>query len=147
MMMDELPRERLGGAIEATCHLEYAFEATREYTKERQAFGGPLSNMQTIRHTMADVKTEVVQTRLFTDHCTELFGQGELDYETASMVKLYTTESINRNVTKLLQLWGGWGYMWEYPIAKTFAGARVKTIYAGTSEIMRELISRSIYSR
>lgn len=91
------------------------------------------------------------------------------------MVKLYTTESINRNVTKasfrnlprgprveaqffvligsilklhkLLQLWGGWGYMWEYPIAKTFAGARVKTIYAGTSEIMRELISRSIYSR
>ena len=131
--------------------------------------------MQTIRHTMADVKTEVVQTRLFTDHCMELFGkvsstrfwidayennlylkalnlnwitiQDELDYETASMVKLYTTESINRNVTKLLQLWGGWGYMWEYPIAKTFAGARVKTIYAGTSEIMRELISRSIYSR
>ena len=78
-MMDELPRERMGCAVEATSHLEFAFEATRDYTKERMAFGGPLSNMQTVRHTMADIKTEIVQSRLLTDHCMELFATGELE--------------------------------------------------------------------
>ena len=109
---------------------------------------------------MADIKTEIVQARLLTDHALELFALGELDYETASMAKLYTTEAAVRNSSKLLQLFGGWGYMWEYPVAKTFAGTRVmvsqpffsseiylQTIYAGTSEIMRELISRSIYRK
>lgn len=81
--------------------------------------------MQTIRHTMADIKTEIVQARLLTDHALELFALGELDYETASMAKLYTTEAAVRNSSKLLQLFGGWGYMWEYPVAKTFAGTRV----------------------
>ena len=146
-MMDELPRERIGCAIEATSHLEFAFEATREYTKERMAFGGPLSNLQTIRHSMAEIKTDIVQSRLMTDHCLELFSNNELDYETASMVKLFSTEKLQENSSKLLQLWGGWGYMWDYPIAKTFAGARVMSIYAGTSEIMRELISRPIYPK
>ena len=103
--------------------------------------------MQTIRHTMADIKTEIVQARLLTDHALELFALGELDYETASMAKLYTTEAAVRNSSKLLQLFGGWGYMWEMPIAKSFAGARVTSIYAGTSEIMRELIARGIYGR
>ena len=78
-MMDELPRERMGCAVEATSHLEFAFEATREYTKERVAFGGPLSKMQTVRHTMADIKSEIVQSRLLTDHCMELFATGELE--------------------------------------------------------------------
>jgi len=144
-LMDELPRERLLIADQALCHLENAFEITRDYTKERQAFGGSLSRMQTIRHKMADIKTDIVACRVLVDESIQQFINGELDNETASMVKLLCTEKLNEHSSNLLQLFGGWGYMWEYDIAKLWAGARVMSIYGGTSEIMKELISRNIY--
>lgn len=144
-LMDELPRERLLIADQALCHLENAFELTREYTKERKAFGGSLSRMQTIRHKMADIKTDIVTCRLLVDESTEMFMDGTLDNETASMVKLVCTEKLNEHSSNLLQLFGGWGYMWEYDIGRIWAGGRVMSIYGGTSQIMKELISRSIY--
>ncbi|CBY23659.1 unnamed protein product [Oikopleura dioica] len=147
MMMNELPRERVGCALEALARLENAFEQTRQYTQERKAFGGPLSDKQVIKHSMAEIKTEIVSVRLMADECVRLYSRGELDNETASMFKLYATEKYVSCVNKLLQHWGGWGYMWEYDIAKEYAGARVFTIYAGTSEIMKELISRDVYPR
>ena len=160
-MMNELPRERVGCALEACARLEGAFERTREYTQgfffvsenlyflflERKAFGSPLSHKQVIKHSMAEIKTEIVTVRLLADECVRLYAKGELDNETASMLKLYATEKYVSCVSKLLQHWGGWGYMWEYDIAKEYAGARVFSIYAGTSEIMKELISRNIYPR
>lgn len=100
--------------------------------------------MQTIQHELAAIKTDIAMSRNFTDTSIQMYEDGILDYNTASMGKYWVTEKNNENVSKMLQMFGGWGYMWEYPIARMFADSRVYSIYGGSNEIMKELIARSI---
>lgn len=144
MLMHELPRERLLIAVQAAATMEAAFEFTRDYVKDRKAFGKTISNLQTIQHKLAEVKTDVAVARAFTDNAMLMYQNGVLDQNTASMAKYWVTDKNNDICTKCLQMFGGWGYMWEYPIARMFADSRVYAIYGGSNEIMKELIARSI---
>lgn len=146
-LMKELPKERLSLAAGALGALEGALEWTIQYVKERQAFGQPLSNFQNTRYKIAEMKTEAALNRAFIEKCYQLLDRGELDPATASMAKLACTEAQGRIVDECLQLFGGYGYMREYPIARAFVDARVQRIYGGTSEIMKEIISRDIFGR
>ncbi|CBY20026.1 unnamed protein product [Oikopleura dioica] len=143
-LMHDLGRERLLVAMGCTAQLEKGFELTRQYVHEREAFGKPLINNQQVRHTLAEVKTECMVLRAITDKHIEAYANGDLDQQSVSMLKYYVSEKMIENTTKLQQLWGGYGYMLEYPIAQMFAGARVESIYAGTTEIMKELIARTL---
>ncbi|XP_043238633.1 long-chain specific acyl-CoA dehydrogenase, mitochondrial-like [Amphibalanus amphitrite] len=146
-LMQELPQERLLLGISSMAASEWAFEETREYLLNRKAFGKTLSNLQTIQHRLAAMKTELVVNRAFTDQCIELHNQGKLDGAMASMCKYWITDLQNRITYEGVQLHGGWGYMWEYPICRAYVDAKVQTIYGGSNEIMRELIARSIVSK
>jgi len=143
-LMQELPDERVTVAIHAIANSEFMFEETRNYVNQRKAFGKTLSDLQTIQHKLAEVKTEISVGRAFVDQCIELSAKKLLDADMASMAKYWTTDLLNTVAYRCQQLHGGWGYMWEYPIAKAFVDARVQSIYAGTNEIMKELISRKI---
>ena len=143
-LMTELPRERLSLAVGAVAAMDGALGWTVDYVKERQAFGAPLSKLQNTRFKLAEMQTEYRLNRAFINECIELFNRGELDAATASMAKFSATEAQCRVVDGCLQLFGGYGYMTEYPIARAYADARVQRIYGGTSEIMRELIARSL---
>lgn len=143
-LMTELPRERLALAVGAVAAMEGALEWTVEYVKERQAFGAPLSKLQNTRFKLAEMQTEYRLNRAFINECNELFSRGELDAATASMAKFSSTEAQCRVVDGCLQMFGGYGYMTEYPIARAYADARIQRIYGGTSEIMRELIARDL---
>jgi len=147
MLMGELPRERLMIGVQAAATMEAAFEFTRDYTNERKAFGKNLSNLQTIQHKLAEVKTETAIARCFIDRAMQMYEEGTLDYTTASMAKYWVTDKNNEICSKCLQMFGGWGYMWEYPIARMFADSRVYAIYGGSNEIMKELIARDIVTR
>jgi alkylation response protein AidB-like acyl-CoA dehydrogenase len=143
-LMSDLPQERLIIAIGAVAHAEAGLEWTIEYVKGRKAFGKAIADFQNTRFRLADVKTEVTIGRAFVDQCLEKHMNGGLDPTTAAMAKLWTTEMENRVLDICLQLHGGYGYMWEYPIARAWADARIARIYGGTNEIMRELIGRSL---
>ena len=143
-LMNQLPRERLLVAIGSVAIMEAALGWTVEYTRERKAFGKTLAEFQNTRFKLAEVKTEVTVARVFLDHCTSLFLAGELDATTAAMSKWWLTELDNKVLDTCLQLFGGYGYMLEYPIARAYADARVHRIYAGTTEIMKELVARSL---
>ncbi len=143
-LMTELPRERLGLAVGAVAAMEGALAMTADYVNERQAFGAPLSKLQNTRFRMADMQTEYRLNRAFINECIESFNTGSLDAATASMAKFASTEAQCRVVDGCLQLFGGYGYMREYPISRMYADARVQRIYGGTSEIMRELIARAV---
>jgi len=142
MLMGELPRERLMIGVQAAATMEAAYEFTKDYVMERKAFGKTLSNLQTIQHKLAEVKTDTAMARCFTDRAMQMYEDGTLDYTTASMSKYWVTEKNNEVCSKCLQMFGGWGYMWEYPIARMFADSRVYAIYGGSNEIMKELIAR-----
>jgi alkylation response protein AidB-like acyl-CoA dehydrogenase len=144
ILMTELPRERLGLAVGAVAAMEGALGMTADYVNDRQAFGAPLSKLQNTRFRMADMQTEYRLNRAFINECIESFNAGRLDAATASMAKLATTEAQCRVVDGCLQLFGGYGYMREYPISRMYADARVQRIYGGTSEIMRELVARAV---
>eukprot|EP00037_Helgoeca_nana_P014498 m.135211 g.135211 ORF g.135211 m.135211 type:complete len:435 (-) comp22577_c0_seq1:222-1526(-) len=145
MMMQELPQERLLIASMGVAAAEACFEMTRDYVKERKAFGTTLfKGMQTIRHELAEIKTEVAVGRAFYDNCLMLHNEGRLDSQMASMAKYYCTDLQNKTANRCLQLFGGWGYMTEYPIARAFIDGRVQQIYGGANEVMKELIARSI---
>ena len=144
ILMTELPRERLGLAIGAVAAMEGALQMTSEYVNERQAFGAPLSKLQNTRFRIADMQTEYRLNRAFINECIDKFNAGQLDAPTASMAKFASTEAQCRVVDGCLQLFGGYGYMKEYPISRAYADARVQRIYGGTSEIMRELIARDV---
>jgi alkylation response protein AidB-like acyl-CoA dehydrogenase len=144
ILMTELPRERLGLAAGAVAAMEGALKITADYVNERQAFGAPLSKLQNTRFRMADMQTEYRLNRAFINECIDAFNRGELDAPTASMAKFASTEAQCRVVDGCLQLFGGYGYMKEYPISRMYSDARVQRIYGGTSEIMRELIARSV---
>lgn len=146
-LMQELPQERLMVGIGTTASCEFMFEETLAYVSQRKAFGKTLSALQTIRHKLAEIKTEVCVTRSFVDTCLKLHNQKKLDVPTAAMCKYWASDLQTRVADRCLQLHGGFGYMWEYPIAKAFVDARVQPIYAGTNEIMKELISRSIFTQ
>lgn len=143
-MMRELAWERMHVGIQAISCCEAALEWTIEYTKNRKAFGKSIIDFQNSRFTLAEMKTEVQVGRVFLDRCLELVLEGKLDTTTAAMVKLWTSEMQGKVLDACLQLHGGYGFMWEYPITRAFADARVQRIYAGTNEIMKELIGRTL---
>ena len=144
ILMTELPRERLSLAIGAVAAMEGALAMTADYVNERQAFGAPISKLQNTRFRMADMQTEYRLNRAFINECIDQFNAGRLDAPTASMAKLASTEAQCRVVDGCLQLFGGYGYMKEYPISRLYADARIQRIYGGTSEIMRELVARDV---
>ncbi|MBN9425743.1 MAG: acyl-CoA dehydrogenase family protein [Burkholderiales bacterium] len=144
MLMSELVQERLIVAVRAMAICEQALESTTDYTKSRKAFGRSVFEFQNTRFKLADMATETQIGRVFMDRCIEMHARGELDMHTAAMAKVWTTELQDRVLDACVQLHGGNGYMWEYPIARAWADARVHRIYAGTNEIMREIIGRQL---
>jgi len=143
-LMQELAWERLQVAVIAAAAIEAAVEWTVRYTKERKAFGRPIAEFQNTRFKLAEAKTQATVCRAFVDRCLELMLAGELDAATAAMAKWWSTDLQCRLIDECLQLHGGYGYMWEFPIARAWADARVQRIYAGTNEIMKELIGRAL---
>tara|TARA_R110002110_G_scaffold6830_1_gene34074 strand:- start:2640 stop:3809 length:1170 start_codon:yes stop_codon:yes gene_type:complete len=146
VLMGELQRERLSLAVVAVAAAEGILEETINYVKERKAFGAPLSALQNTRFKLAEAATDARVHRSFVEECKRLFMSGELDVTTVSMAKASTTEMQGRVADTCLQLHGGYGYMREYGVSRAYVDARVQRIYGGTSEIMRELISRSLLS-
>ncbi len=146
-LVDELPRERLALAVTAVGHAQGALEKTIEYTTTRKAFGTPIATFQNTRFELAKIKTDIEVHRAFVEKCSALYAQKKLDVPTAAMVKLATTEMEGRVTDACLQLFGGYGYMTEYPISRFWSDARIQRIYGGTSEIMKEVIARSMVGR
>ena len=144
VLMGELQRERLSLAVGAVAAAEGVLAETVEYVKERKAFGAPIAELQNTRFKMAEAATDTRIHRSFVNECVELFMAGSLDVATVSMAKYSTTEMQGRVADTCLQLHGGYGYMREYGVSRAFVDARVQRIYGGTSEIMKELISRSV---
>lgn len=143
-LMKELPRERVILAAAAIGAMEGALGLTIEYVKEREAFGKSLSQLQVIRHKIAEIATEISVNRAFVNECLGLLENDTLTTAQASMAKLAATEAQGRVVDGCLQLFGGYGYMEEYPISRAYTDARVQRIYGGTSEIMKEIISKDV---
>ncbi|KPN63893.1 hypothetical protein SAMN04488527_10417 [Aliiroseovarius crassostreae] len=143
-LMKQLPWERLLIAIQALGAIDFAIEQTVAYTQERKAFGQRVMDFQNTRFKLAECKTKAEVLRAFVNDCIGRLIDGTLDAPTASMAKYWGTEVQNEIMHECLQLFGGYGYMMEYPIARLYADARVQMIYGGTNEIMKELIARSI---
>ncbi|XP_020746773.2 long-chain specific acyl-CoA dehydrogenase, mitochondrial isoform X2 [Odocoileus virginianus] len=137
-------QERLIVSDIAVSASEFMFEETRDYVKQRKAFGKTVANLQVVQHKLAELKTSICVARAFVDSCLQLHRAKRLDLATAAMAKYWASDLQNRVAYDCLQLHGGWGYMWEYPIAKAYVDSRVQTIYGGTNEIMKELIAREI---
>jgi acyl-CoA dehydrogenase len=146
-LVDELPRERLTLSVHAVTAAEGALALTIDYVRNRKAFGTTVAAFQNTRFTLADIKTDIEVHKAFVNHCAQLYAQGKLDVQTGAMVKLACTEMQFRVADRCLQLFGGYGYMSEYPISRYFADARVQRIYGGTSEIMKEVIARGLVGR
>jgi acyl-CoA dehydrogenase len=143
-LMEQLPWERLQIAIGAIAAAQAAIDWTVAYVKERKVFGQPVAAYQNTRYTLAELQTEVQVARVFVDKCTEMMMAGTLDTATASMAKYWCSDLQCKVMDECVQLHGGYGYMWEYPIARAYADARVQRIYGGTNEIMKEVITRSM---
>lgn len=143
-LVQNLPQERLSIAIMAAAAMEEVLEHTLQYVKERKAFGRPIGSFQNSRFVLAELATEATVVRIMTDEFIRLHLDEKLTVEQAAMAKWYTTEAQVRLVDRCLQLHGGYGYMREYPIARAFMDSRVQTIYGGTTEIMKEIIGRSL---
>ncbi len=143
-LMQELPWERMQIAIGAAAKSEAALGWTIAYVNDRKAFGKPVASFQNTRFKLAEVATEVQVMRVFVDRCMELLLQNRLDTATASMAKYWASDMENKVIDECLQLHGGYGFMWEFPIAQAYVDARVQRIYGGTNEIMKEVISRSL---
>jgi alkylation response protein AidB-like acyl-CoA dehydrogenase len=143
-LMAQLPQERasIGGIAVAAC--EAALDMTIQYCQERHAFGRPIGKFQHNRFKLAEMKTEVEIARVFLNDCVRQLNDGELTTERAAMLKWWTTELQKRVIDQCVQLHGGYGYMMEYPIAKAYLDTRGQTIYAGTTEIMKEIIGRAM---
>ena len=147
IMMQELPRERLGIAAQAIAAAEGALDITIDYVKERKAFGQAISSFQNTRFQLAEVKTEIEINRAYYEKCADAYTRGELSAEDAAMLKYASTEMQCKTADQCLQLFGGYGYTAEYPISRFYTDARIQRIYGGSSEIMRELVARSILGR
>ncbi len=143
-LMEQLPWERLQIAIGAVAAAQAAIDWTVQYTKDRKVFGQPVAAFQNTRYKLAELQTEVQVARVFVDKCCELINVGKLDTATASMAKYWCSDLQCKVMDECVQLFGGYGYMWEYPITRAYADARVQRIYGGTNEIMKEVISRAM---
>jgi acyl-CoA dehydrogenase len=146
-IMQELPRERLAIAIQSVAAAQGARDLTVRYVGERQAFGAPIAQLQNTRFKLAQVETEITASTALVDACTEAFLRGELSAAAVSAAKLQSSEMLGRVADECLQLFGGYGYMTEYPVSRFWTDARVIRIYGGTSEIMKELVARSVLGR
>ena len=146
-LMQELPRERTAIASTAIGAIRGSIDVTIAYVKERQAFGQPISQFQNTRFVLAQAKIDEQATAAFYNQNVELYMQGKLDVETAAALKSFSTDMQMKIADNLLQLFGGYGYMTEYPISRFFVDARIQRIYGGTNEIMKEIVARSILGR
>jgi alkylation response protein AidB-like acyl-CoA dehydrogenase len=143
-LVTNLPQERLSIAASSLAAARAAFEWTLAYAQERQAFGQPIGSFQSSRFRLAEMATEIEVTQAFVDRCVLALNEGELTAEEAAMAKWWCTELQGRVIDAGVQLHGGYGYMTEYPIARAYADARITRIYGGTTEIMKEIIGRSL---
>ncbi|GHE53825.1 acyl-CoA dehydrogenase [Camelimonas fluminis] len=143
-LMKQLPQERLSIAVLAAAACERAVDLAVQYAKERSAFGQNLLSFQNTRFVLAECRTEAYAIRTFVDHCIGLHLEGKLDAATASMAKYLATDKQGQIIDRCLQVFGGYGYMEEYPIARMYTAARVTRIYGGANEIMKELIARTL---
>jgi acyl-CoA dehydrogenase len=143
-LMEQLPWERLQIAIGAVAAAQAAIDWTVDYVKERQVFGQAVGAFQNTRYKLAELQTQVQVARVFVDKCCELVNADQLDTATASMAKYWCSDLQCQVMDECVQLFGGYGYMWEYPITRAYADARVQRIYGGTNEIMKEVISRAM---
>jgi alkylation response protein AidB-like acyl-CoA dehydrogenase len=143
-LVTNLPQERLSIAATGVAAARAAFDHTLEYVKGRSAFGQPIGAFQNTRFRVAEMATEIEIAQTFIDRCVLALNAGELTAEEASMAKWWCTELQGRVVDTCVQLHGGYGYMAEYPVARAYADARVTRIYGGTTEIMKEIIGRSL---
>jgi acyl-CoA dehydrogenase len=143
-LMGDLPYERTIIGVSAAAAMEGAYEATVQYTREREAFGQPIAQFQNTRFKLAEIAANVTATRAFVDRCVEDLVAGRLDTVGASMVKMWASDMQNKVIDECLQLFGGYGYMNEYLIGRMYVDARIQRIYGGTNEIMKEVISRAI---
>jgi acyl-CoA dehydrogenase len=143
-LMEQLPWERLQIAITAVASAQAAIDWTVAYVKERKVFGQAVSSFQNTRFKLAEMQTEVQIAQVFVDKCTELVLTDKLDTATASMAKYWCSDLQCKVMDECVQLFGGYGFMWEYPITRAYADARVQRIYGGTNEIMKEVITRGM---
>jgi acyl-CoA dehydrogenase len=143
-LMGQLPQERLNIAIQGMATIERALTLTLDYVKQRKAFGKAILDFQNTQFVLAECKTEATVARVFVNHCIEQHLQKKLDAATASMAKYWVTDLENKIVDRCLQLYGGFGYMNEYPISRMYRDSRVQRIYGGTNEIMKMLIARTL---
>ena len=146
-LIDELPRERLALAVTAVAHAQGALDKTVEYALTRKAFGTSIATFQNTRFELAKCKTDIEVHRAYVEKCTKMYAEGKMDVASAAMIKLSTTEMEGRVTDACLQLFGGYGYMVEYPISRFWSDARIQRIYGGTSEIMKEVIARTLVGR
>ena len=142
--MEQLPWERLQIAISAVAASQSVIDQTVAYVKDRKVFGQPVGAYQNTRYTLAELQTEVQVAQVFVDKCIELLMQEKLDTATASMAKYWTSDLQCKVMDECVQLYGGYGFMWEYPVTRAYADARVQRIYGGTNEIMKEVITRAM---
>jgi len=143
-LMQQLPQERLLIAVTSVAAMEAAVEQTIRYTKERTAFGREIFKFQNTKFKLAECATEVNVCKAYLDQCIERHLKSELDVTGAAMAKWWTTDRLSRVADECLQLFGGYGYMAEYPISRAWTAARVQRIFGGTNEIMKEIISRTL---
>jgi acyl-CoA dehydrogenase len=143
-LMADLPYERTLIMVRAQAAIEQALAMTVAHAKERELFGGKLIDLQNTRFKLAEVKTSATIGRVFLDHCIDRLAKGELDGVTAAIGKLWLANAQNDVVAECLQLFGGYGYIMDYPIADAYVDARVQTIYGGSNEVMKEIIARSL---
>ncbi|MFN3859658.1 MAG: acyl-CoA dehydrogenase family protein [Caulobacter sp.] len=143
-LMGQLPQERLNIAVQGMATIERALELTIDYVKSRKAFGKAILDFQNTQFVLAECKTEATVARVFVNDCIEKHLKGKLDAATASMAKYWVTDLENKIIDRCLQLFGGFGYMAEYPIARMYRDSRVQRIYGGTNEIMKVLIARTL---
>ena len=141
-LMQELPQERMLVALAGIAAMEYAMKVTLEYTKERKAFGKPIFSFQNTRFKLAECQALLLASRALVDAAMVSHLKGELGVDRAALIKYWITDNQCKLIDECLQLFGGYGYMKEYPIARLWADSRVQRIYGGTNEIMKELASR-----
>jgi alkylation response protein AidB-like acyl-CoA dehydrogenase len=144
-MMTKLAQERLAQAIRSATVTETVIDWTVDYTSKREAFGQTIADFQNTQFKLAELKSDATVARVFTDKCIELFMAGKLDPVDAAMAKMHTSNLHCRAVDECLQLFGGWGYMWEYPIARAYADARIVKIAGGSIEVMKTIIARTMF--
>jgi alkylation response protein AidB-like acyl-CoA dehydrogenase len=143
-LMQNLPQERISIAVMAAAAMETVLAETLQYTKDRKAFGKPIGSFQNSRFVLAELATEATAVRVVIDEFLKLHLEEKLTAEQAAMAKWWSTENQVKLIDRCLQLHGGYGYMREYPVARAYLDARVQTIYGGTTEIMKEIIGRSL---